>query len=138
MEEIIEDKASSVILTEHQFKSLLGMLASTKEDKDLAFMCINRLDPELNLALILLLRKKHNDHAEWTNRCIKHTAYHRSLGIENHEVLSTDIYKYLDRGPKEVNEKMFLEFVVERIKLGMNMMFLRDAEITIKLKKKNE
>lgn len=138
MEEIIKDKASSVILTEHQFKSLLGMLASTKEDKDLAFMCLNGLDPELNLALILLLRKKHNDHAEWTNRCLKHTAYHRSLGIEDHEVLLTDIYKYLDRGPKEVNEKMFLEFVVERIKLGMNMMLLKDAEITIKLKKKNE
>lgn len=138
MEEIIEDTASSVILSEDQFRSLLGMLKSSPEDKDLAFVCINRLDPELNLALILLLRKLYNDHLVWTLRCPKHAAYHRSIGIKDDEVLSTDIYKYLDRGPRETNEKMFLEFIVERIKLGMGMMFLRDAEITIKLKKKNE
>lgn len=138
MQEKLEESSSSILLTEEQFRSLLGMLNSSPEDKELAFMCINRLDPELNLALILLLRKKHNDHAEWTNRCLKHTAYHRALGIEDHEVLTGEIYKHIHQGPKELNEKMFLEFVVERIKLGMSMMFLKDAEITIKLKNKNE
>lgn len=135
-------RTKSIIIDKDQYKNLLTMFTSSKEDVTFALQCIRNMDALANIVPILLLRKHSRcDFAEWTNACKKHISYQYSLGIENYTKLVTydQIYKKIiknkDAPVSKEHIEIFTDDLAEFFKTNLvKYDFIKDIEIKLKLK----
>lgn len=132
----MSNTTSEILLDEKQFWTLEAMLNSDSDDRKLAFMCINKLDPVKNVVPILLLRKLSKALSkDWEEYALKHITYHKTIHVDVF-VKYDAITSLLNTGDRKLNEKLIAIKMQQEIRnlIGTSLKNAEDIELKIKFK----